>query len=1681
MGPREDDRPADAPQVSRKYQQEMIDHAVTENIICSLDTGSGKTHIAMQLIHHLYDAHRKTGRSQRSFVVMFLADRVPLVIQQAKYIQRSSKLRVAVYHGEMDLSGLERENWAMECKRREVIVMTAQVFYNLLAKGYMSLRQFNMIIFDECHHTRKKHPFNVIMEEHYFTTEASERPKIFGMTASPIHSKMSEASLNNIDDWHFKVKELESNLDCKLYTVREHKEELRQFVPRPKETTVEYDEAPPCITPINLACVSAGRGDVESVIQAGEATNILGMTFESVEIDNTSTTVHYSAFDNDTGEHIRHQRARARLLKKVSNLAGGINYVSATLGPWCTALAVQSAGLEFHNLPEYKRFKRSSRGRRWDASHPAKNNEDVLQEFEDALNRCVEQLSLVYDGTPMTVDNAVPKHMNLKLDVPPKLLKLVRLLGRYEDQHKFSGIIFVQRRFTAANLVEFIECCPKLRYLRGKVACLTGRAHNQDKGNTQGMGIKDQAVLLGRFRQGLIKVLVATAVAEEGIDVAACRLVVRFDEVTTPISYIQSRGRARHLDSRFVVLKARTAADARITAQVYDRMMQSVTTNTVARPSTGELGAGSDEEQEALVPEDVIQRETCITLLTQFAWSVLKCRPEYTYVPLLTEFRNGQVKRDGFVCNLKLHTSMPLAITSMGSVLQELKKDAKEDAAYRLCLELVRSRSMDSAFFGRSEEHRRSKKKKSTLSEGSKTFAATKSNIETRMTMELKTPACLAGAWADAEGTMTTFHSCILLIPRNEVQAEWQVAILTVRPLPLEQLRDLALVIYPNYASDPCQVKLMRGGLLHMDAAQIRCLQAFQLQLFNLLLRDDHDAFEQKECTKRYLIVPLIGNDYKDDAHNGFSDAYSDHVEHAVPVFNSNVYVSDDEAETLEPEAEECEEGELPDAGPLAGRIDWGVIREGFLGLDAPGVAEQVLAGVTSMRDVVLVTPHNGQMFVPRSILRESTPKSKFLTEEYADFVEYFRKQWGIQIKDLEQPLIEASPLIPQARNTLRKIDRRMSRGLIVLVPELCVVHRLRADLLGLFCNVPAILFGLESNLRLAEITRSIGLKVDPKLMGAALTSGGAQEHVNYERLEFLGDSYIKFRITTFLFQEYPSFNEDEMTLRRARYVGNNNLYRRARDIGLWAPASQLGPNQDEIVYSYIRTRPFRIRQYQAAGFPPFRDEAENLDTAQISSKVVADVVESLVAVYYLCGGAQAADAFMSLLRMPTEPYAGFIDVYEKKAGKNVQQDGNSEEEDDGAMVGGEDAANKAIENLLLRRDEDEERQEEKAAEMSRAAEADADDDSEDEDTLLQARFPSSVAPSMPPMYMEEAGSESESKRRRKEQEGGGVGSESENKRFKLETPLYHALLRPLGAVQADDTESDWMQDMDGDGGTEDVGSLPGSDVEMGIEEQDDGFSWELLTLERRPLTLGVHREPLLCRVCRRGPFEGVKGVSEHYTLAHGRERLWHTHKRKYERVLTLQESGEMDVSLEDPPDDSFLGTSIPATTTTITATITTTSTSTAAITPTAPQITANTTTTTTTTTTTPTTTTTTTTTTTNIATATNTLPAVPPSSAGTPLSTVPPAEAAPADPDMLQASLTGQNALPVYPLPMYPNNHFLKYVAIFSLSSFHASPFPPPPSFLCFSSSRVCAVIKQRFHRQVLPRHPEDPAGVGL
>ena len=88
------------------------------------------------------------------------------------------------------------------------------------------------MVFDECHHTRKNHPYNCILREYFQVHPSSLRPKIFGMTASPIWN--TKNPLGSLAD-------LESNMDAKVIAIREHVNELAEYSPKPSEVDIHLE------------------------------------------------------------------------------------------------------------------------------------------------------------------------------------------------------------------------------------------------------------------------------------------------------------------------------------------------------------------------------------------------------------------------------------------------------------------------------------------------------------------------------------------------------------------------------------------------------------------------------------------------------------------------------------------------------------------------------------------------------------------------------------------------------------------------------------------------------------------------------------------------------------------------------------------------------------------------------------------------------------------------------------------------------------------------------------------------------------------------------------------------------------------------------------------------------------------------------------------------------------------------------------------------------------------------------------------------------------------------------------------------------------------------------------------------------------------------------------------------
>ena len=68
--------------------------------------------------------------------------------------------------------------------------------------------------------------------------------------------------------------------------------------------------------------------------------------------------------------------------------------------------------------------------------------------------------------------------------------------------------------------------------------------------------------LVHGFREGSYQIMVATSVAEEGLDIQKCNAVITFDDEQMILkSYIQCKGRARQLHSQYVFFSERRSLE----------------------------------------------------------------------------------------------------------------------------------------------------------------------------------------------------------------------------------------------------------------------------------------------------------------------------------------------------------------------------------------------------------------------------------------------------------------------------------------------------------------------------------------------------------------------------------------------------------------------------------------------------------------------------------------------------------------------------------------------------------------------------------------------------------------------------------------------------------------------------------------------------------------------------------------------------------------------------------------------------------------------------------------------------------------------------------------------------------------------------------------------------------------
>jgi Fanconi anemia group M protein len=116
-----------------------------------------------------------------------------------------------------------------------------------------------------------------------------------------------------------------------------------------------------------------------------------------------------------------------------------------------------------------------------------------------------------------------------------------------DNNQKSKILIFTQYRDTAKHIVEILS--------RNKISCsrFVGQANRL---GDDGMKQEKQAEVLESFREGDFQVLVATSIAEEGLDIPEVDLVVFYEPIPSEIRYIQRRGRTGRNSAGLVILLA---------------------------------------------------------------------------------------------------------------------------------------------------------------------------------------------------------------------------------------------------------------------------------------------------------------------------------------------------------------------------------------------------------------------------------------------------------------------------------------------------------------------------------------------------------------------------------------------------------------------------------------------------------------------------------------------------------------------------------------------------------------------------------------------------------------------------------------------------------------------------------------------------------------------------------------------------------------------------------------------------------------------------------------------------------------------------------------------------------------------------------------------------------------------
>ena len=363
------------------------------------------------------------------------------------------------------------------------------------------------------------------------------------------------------------------------------------------------------------------------------------------------------------------------------------------------------------------------------------------------------------------------------------------------------------------------------------------------------------------------------------------------------------------------------------------------------------------------------------------------------------------------------------------------------------------------------------------------------------------------------------------------------------------------------------------------------------------------------------------------------------------------------------------------------------------------------------------------QKFAVLRVREDLSPKSPFPDKSKAKTYEgYFQEHYGKSFTTMKQPLIEVKDISGRVNFLVdRNVAAKSKRDVIELFPELCNVFPISASLLSVSLMLPSILHRVNALLLVDDVKemvdgvrdntdesslpsigsgnandgksllrtdkdsfsskKNVGRKdynelfsdlkslfngkrtatvhPDSAFVLQALTTTHSGDAFNLERLEMLGDAFLKLAVSLHLYCTYQDKDEGKLTQRKVRQISNLALFRAAKKSFLagfqqstrlardvWCPTGcQQGSAESDVVTPSSEATEVKVDDDGNSEDQGFGSRRDNCNTQVIADKSVADSMEALIGAYLICCGYTGALRFMKFLGLKILPADDDVDA----------------------------------------------------------------------------------------------------------------------------------------------------------------------------------------------------------------------------------------------------------------------------------------------------------------------------------------------------------------------------------------------------------------------------------------------------